>query len=208
LKLAAAAVILSPYVPLLFMGEEYGETAPFQYFVSHSDPAIIEAVRKGRSEEFADFRWSGELPDPQDEQTFLRSKLHWNLRQEGQHRVLLDFYGELLRLHREIPALSHLGRDAQSLRVELDDEAKAILVVRRYEGSEVFVGFNFGAEAACIEWSIPLGNWTKQLDSSSSRWGTQSGKAANDAPGRLQSRGEAKLVLGPWSVVMYGKSGE
>jgi maltooligosyltrehalose trehalohydrolase len=208
LKLAAAAVLLSPYVPLLFMGEEYGETAPFQYFVSHSDPAIIDAVRKGRSEEFADFRWTGELPDPQDEQTFLRSKLHWNLRQEGQHRVLLDFYGELLRLRREIPALSHLGRDAQSLRVELDDEAKAILVVRRHKSSEVFAAFNFGAEAAHPGWLVPVGHWTKQLDSSSSRWGTQSDKAANDAPERLQSRGEAKLVLGPWSVVMYVRSGE
>jgi maltooligosyltrehalose trehalohydrolase len=209
LKVAAAAVLLSPYVPLLFMGEEYGETAPFQYFVSHSDPAIIEAVRKGRSEEFADFRWAGELPDPQDEQTFLRSKLRWELRQEGEHRVLLDFYKELLRLRREISALSHLGRDAQSLRVELDDEAKAILVVRRHESSEVFAAFNFGAEAAHPGWRIPVGHWTKELDSASSRWGgPQSGKASNDAPERLQSRGEAKIVLRPWSVVMYVKFGE
>ena len=209
LKLAAAAVLLSPYIPLLFMGEEYGETAPFQYFVSHSDPAIIEAVRKGRSEEFADFRWAGELPDPQDEQTFLRSKLHWNLRQESQHRVLLDFYEELLRLHREIPALRHLGRDAQSLRVELDNEAKAILMVRRHEGSEVFVGFRFGAKAAHPEWLVPVGHWTKRLDSASSRWASpRSGRAANESAESLQITSEGKLFLGPWSVVMYLKSRE
>jgi maltooligosyltrehalose trehalohydrolase len=209
LKLAVAAVLLSPYVPLLFMGEEYGETAPFQYFVSHSDPAIIDAVRKGRSEEFADFKWSGELPDPQDEQTFLRSKLHWDLRQEGEHRVLLDFYKELLRLRREIPALSHLGRGAHSLRVELYDEAKAILVVRRHESSEVFAAFNIGAKTAHPAWRIPIGLWTKRLDSASSRWGSpQSCDASNEAPESLQITTEEKLVLGPWSVVMYLKSRE
>ena len=68
-------VILSPYIPLLFMGEEWGETAPFQYFTSHSDAALIEAVRRGRRDEFAAFRWKGEPPDPQDEATFLRCKL-------------------------------------------------------------------------------------------------------------------------------------
>jgi maltooligosyltrehalose trehalohydrolase len=166
-------------------------------------------VRKGRGEEFADFRWSGELPDPQDEQTFQRSKLHWDLRQEGRHRVLLEFYKELLRLRREIPALSHLGRDAQSLRVELYDEAKAILVVRRHESSEVFAAFNIGAKTAHPAWRIPIGLWTKRLDSASSRWGSpQSCDASNEAPESLQITTEEKLVLGPWSVVMYLKSRE
>src|SRR5262249_16007104 len=62
---AAGAVLLSPFVPLLFMGDEYGETAPFQYFVSHSDKQLIEAVRRGRIEEFAAFNWKDEPPDPQ-----------------------------------------------------------------------------------------------------------------------------------------------
>ena len=72
LKLAAGLVLLSPYIPLLFMGEEYGETAPFLYFVSHGDPALVEAVRRGRREEFARFTWKGEVPDPQAEETFLQ----------------------------------------------------------------------------------------------------------------------------------------
>lgn len=71
LKLAAGMVLLSPFVPLLFMGEEYGETAPFLYFTSHSDPTLVEAVRKGRLEEFAAFGCEDEVPDPQDEATFL-----------------------------------------------------------------------------------------------------------------------------------------
>ena len=82
LKLAAGMVLFSPHIPLLFMGEEYGEEGPFQYFVSHSDPELIEAVRKGRREEFAAFRWEGEIPDPQDEATFLRSKIHLDLRHD------------------------------------------------------------------------------------------------------------------------------
>src|SRR5690606_30764198 len=69
-ELAAAALLLSPFTPLLFMGEEYGETAPFPYFVSHTDEALAEAVRRGRSEEFASFRWAGEPPDPQAPETF------------------------------------------------------------------------------------------------------------------------------------------
>src|SRR5205823_6336887 len=64
LRLAAAAVILSPFIPMLFMGEEYGETAPWQYFTSHGDPDLIEAVRRGRREEFEEFEWEGEPPDP------------------------------------------------------------------------------------------------------------------------------------------------
>src|SRR5207302_1718063 len=78
LGLAAAAIILSPFIPMLFMGEEYGETAPFQYFTSHGDPQLIEAVRRGRREEFEEFEWEGEPPDPHDEATFFRSKLQWD----------------------------------------------------------------------------------------------------------------------------------
>ncbi len=80
LKLAAGLVLLSPFIPLLFMGEEYGETAPFQYFIDHSDPELVNAVREGRRREFAAFGWEEEPPDPQDEATFLRSKLDRSLR--------------------------------------------------------------------------------------------------------------------------------
>ena len=85
LKLAAGTVILSPFVPLLFMGEEYGEIAPFQYFTSHSDNDLIEAVRKGRRDEFVAFEWEGDVPDPQAESTFLNSKLTADLYRKGKH---------------------------------------------------------------------------------------------------------------------------
>ncbi len=116
LKQAAALVLLSPSIPLLFMGEEYGETAPFQYFVSHGDPGLIEAVRKGRKEEFSAFAWQGEPPDPQDEETFRRSIIDPELRHTGQHRELFEYYRELIRLRRSLKALNSPSRSEVSAR--------------------------------------------------------------------------------------------
>jgi maltooligosyltrehalose trehalohydrolase len=200
LKVAAAAVLLSPYVPLLFMGEEYGETAPFQYFVSHSDPALIEAVRKGREEEFAGFPWSGDVPDPQDERTFLRSKLNWNLRQQGNHRVLLDFYKELLRLRREIPALSQLDRNTQQVTVLAEE--KTVLVRRWHKSGQVFAAFCLGDGSTYSELPISPGRWTRQLDSAHSRWDGP----GSDAPGNVDSGGRVELHLKPWSIALYARA--
>lgn len=98
LKLGAGILLLSPFTPLLFMGEEYGETHPFQYFTSHGDPALIEAVRKGRREEFAAFGWQEEVPDPQDEATFRRCVLDWGVRDKEPHRTLLALYKSLIAI--------------------------------------------------------------------------------------------------------------
>jgi maltooligosyltrehalose trehalohydrolase len=138
-RLAAAVVILSPFVPMLFMGEEYGETAPFQYFTSHSDADLIEAVRKGRLEEFDDFEWVGEAPDPHDEATFQRSKLTWN----GDDS-LRCFYADLLRLRRETPALRSL--DLDNVEVHADDDRRVLLVRR----GDVFIAFNFSEREQTI----------------------------------------------------------
>jgi hypothetical protein len=108
LRLLAASVLLSPYVPLLFMGEEYGEPSPFQYFVSHSDPELVEAVRQGRRREFEAFAWKADPPDPQDPATRNAGVLRWELRSEGRHRRLLELYTELLALRRRHPALGTL----------------------------------------------------------------------------------------------------
>jgi maltooligosyltrehalose trehalohydrolase len=138
LPLAAAAVVLSPFLPMLFMGEEYGEQAPFQYFTSHSDPDLIEAVRKGRAEEFDDFAWQGEAPDPHDEETFRRSKLNWSLVEEQRHRQLRELYRELFRIRRETPSLRKL--DLSAVETRADDEQRT-LVVRR---GDCAIAFNFG----------------------------------------------------------------
>jgi maltooligosyltrehalose trehalohydrolase len=105
LRLAAAVLLLSPYVPLLFMGEEYGETNPFLYFVSHGDPELVQAVREGRRREFAAFGWEGQVPDPQSESTFERSRLDWSRLDQPKHSALRALYSDLLRLRAQEPAL-------------------------------------------------------------------------------------------------------
>ena len=186
LKLAAGAVLLAPYIPLLFMGEEYGEIAPFQYFVNHGDPELVEAVRKGRAKEFARFRWGGEIPDPQSEETFRRAKLNWELRNEGRHRVLLDFYRELLRMRLEIPALAQL--DKNSAEVTACPGENALLVRRWSATSQIFAVFNFNLRPVQLSLPVPAGNWQKQLDSAESRWQGEGSKVADsiDSSGRVQ----------------------
>jgi maltooligosyltrehalose trehalohydrolase len=153
LRLAAAAVVLSPFIPMLFMGEEYGETAPFQYFTSHGDADLIEAVRKGRREEFDDFDWAGEPPDPHDEETFNRSKL---TREE--HAEVRATYRELLRLRRETPALRSLNLD--DVETFADDERRTLLVKR----GDMLIAFNFSDRTQTI--ALPVGRWTPILEMS------------------------------------------
>jgi maltooligosyltrehalose trehalohydrolase len=137
LRIAAAAVVLSPFLPMLFMGEEYGEKAPFQYFTSHSDPALIEAVRKGRAEEFDDFEWKGEPPDPHAEETFEKSKLNWELLSKEEHAALRKLYADLLRLRREIPSLRSLN--LEHVKTTVDEQKRTLLVQR----GDVVIAFNF-----------------------------------------------------------------
>ncbi|HEX8251786.1 MAG TPA: malto-oligosyltrehalose trehalohydrolase [Thermoanaerobaculia bacterium] len=163
-RLGAAATILSPFIPMLFMGEEYGEKRPFQYFTSHSDPALIEAVRKGRAEEFDDFAWQGEAPDPHDEETFNRSKLDWSARERDEHQSMWNFYRQLLALRRDTPALRSLDLDA--VQPTADDEKGVLLVLRGSGNDQVLVAFNFSDAAQTVD--APQGSWKALLDTGSS----------------------------------------
>ena len=178
LKLVAAAVLLSPFTPLLFMGEEFGEPAPFQYFVSHSDPDLVNAVRNGRRAEFAAFAWQGEFPDPQAEATFLRSKISPDLRFSGHHAVLHAFYRELLRLRRSV---AFSGRSEMHL-VELEEER--VLAVKRPRS---LVLLNLGTRDAVIASESLDGaacRWRLALDSASLHWDGP----GSDAPEELDLR--------------------
>jgi maltooligosyltrehalose trehalohydrolase len=202
LKLAAGVVLLSPFIPLLFMGEEYGETAPFQYFVSHSDAALVEAVRRGRREEFKAFAWQGEPPDPQDEGTFLRANLNRSLRGEGHHAVLYEFYKELFRLRKTVAALANLSKEQMEV---LGYEKDQVLFLRRWSGSsEVFAVFNFGDAKATVALEATEGRWRKLLDSADERW--QGG--GTSVPEILPSEGEATLTLSPMALALFAKENE
>jgi maltooligosyltrehalose trehalohydrolase len=120
-RVAAAVVLFSPFTPLLFQGEEYGEQAPFQYFTDHIDPFIADATREGRRREFARFAgFSGEVPDPQDEATFERSRLTPTEPEE--------LYARLLRLRRGLPRELEVAADEEARTLELR-RGRAILRV-------------------------------------------------------------------------------
>jgi maltooligosyltrehalose trehalohydrolase len=200
-KLAASVVLLSPFVPLLFMGDEYGETAPFQYFVSHSDPVLIEAVRRGRKEEFAAFNWKGEAPDPQDEKTFQASKLNHSLKRQPLHQALLAFHRELLRLRKLLPALRRLSKDTMDV---MSFEEERVLAVRRWnKTNEVITIFNFKDEPVSNFQNIPYGVWKKRLDSWDACWMGE-GATAPDVIDTAQSG----LTMQPYGVLLYEKEVE
>jgi len=199
LKLAAGAVFLSPFIPFVFMGEEYGDEAPFFYFVSHSDAELIEAIRKSKQEEFKAFAGRGEMQDPQSSETFNQCKLHWEQKNSGKHKALWAFYQELIRMRRSIPALKKLNKT--SLEVS-SIEADKILFLRRWnEGNQIFCIMNFNQQAVDFTANLPDGNWQKILDSSDTKWQG----SGSSLPETLEA-GKA-LTIKPQSLAVYQIAG-
>jgi maltooligosyltrehalose trehalohydrolase len=128
-KVGAGLVLTAPYTPMLFMGEEWGADTPWQYFTNHEDPALAQAVAQGRRAEFAEHGWPAtDIPDPEDDATFQRSKLDWSQLDKEEHRDVLAWYRELIALRRTRPELT----DPRLDRVRAGyDEAGRWLVVRR-----------------------------------------------------------------------------
>lgn len=200
LKLAAGVLLLSPYVPLLFMGQEYGETAPFLYFVSHSDPHLVEAVREGRKREFSAFTWRGEVPDAQSEETFLSSRLNFDLRLEPRHANLLDWYTQLLRVRRELPSLCRLNRNNTA--VDIAGSGHTIVLRRWSQYEEIAAIFHFGDQPERVQLETQTGEWRRLLDSADEAFhgtGTDIPATIENADGILQ------LQLRPrqCAVLMY-----
>ncbi|MBV9506207.1 MAG: malto-oligosyltrehalose trehalohydrolase [Acidobacteriia bacterium] len=134
-RIGAAMTLLGPFIPLIFQGEEWGAGTPFQYFTNHSDPDLGRAVSNGRRQEFASFGWSPEqVPDPQDPETFRRSKLNWRELNEEPHREMLSWYSRLIRFRREHPELASAAAKVRF------DEAQQWLAMER-PGIEVICNF-------------------------------------------------------------------
>jgi maltooligosyltrehalose trehalohydrolase len=189
LRLAAALLLLSPYVPLLFMGEEHGETNPFLYFVSHGDPALVQAVRKGRQEEFAAFGWAGEVPDPQAEETFEASRPDWERAKSGEGARILALYRELLRLRRTEPAL----RPAAATVAVRDDATAGWVAVRYDKGESVLQAvFNLSPEPRAVP---PAGSesWSLAFSSDAPMYGGPGGAAL--VGGEVRLPGHTAVLL-------------
>jgi maltooligosyltrehalose trehalohydrolase len=144
LQVGAALVLTAPFVPMVFQGEEWGATTPFLYFTDHLDPALGEAVRSGRHQEFAAFGWSpDEVPDPQDEKTFVNSQLRWDELDAERHAQLLDWHRQLIALRRSEPDI-HDGAMAGAVR--FDETGGWIVVVR----GSFRVAANIGGQPASL----------------------------------------------------------
>ncbi len=202
LKLAAACVILSPFIPLLFMGEEYGETAPFPFFASHSDESTIEDVRRGRKQEFSGFNWQGEPPDPQDEETFMKAKLDHGLRLVQPNKALYEFYRELIRIRRRVPLPE--SPEGEMREVTGFPEKKVMALRLRGKNEELTGIFHFGENPCSFSMSLPEGEWEKVLESTHKRW---AGPGCT-LPENLVSTGEAVLDLAPYSAACLVRKNE
>ncbi|TSJ41032.1 malto-oligosyltrehalose trehalohydrolase [Mucilaginibacter corticis] len=185
-KLMAGAVLIAPYLPLLFMGEEFSARSPFLYFIDHSDPKLVEAVRKGRSEEFKAFKTKSEVPDPKDKNTFDRSKLPWNDYHLSTGKAMFNYYKALIALRKQLPALAIPDRG--SVRVEVLAD-KNILLLQRGKLQQVCAVLNFSREIQAVE--LPAGNsWVKVIDSADPSW---------KGPGASATLGQIR----PESVIIY-----
>ena len=157
-KLAAALLLCSPYLPLLFMGEEFADTAPFLYFTSHTDPALARAVSEGRRKEFAEFLATGEFADPQSPETFQKSKITWPLVNEAQHAAMLRLYTDLIALRKRNPCLSNCRKDLTH--VEINEERQWLKMERRNpSGQRALLVCNFAAAPLPID----LPDWQPAL---------------------------------------------
>lgn len=166
LKLAAGILLSAPYVPMLFMGEEFAEDQPFLYFVNHGSPDLIEAVRAGRRKEFEAFEWGGDVPDPQSPDTFLNSKLQWDYTENEQKSIMLSYYKALIKARKE-GLFASLAIDPK---IDYREE-NHFLTASSGEGKQaVFACLNFGTKAQSV--SFPEGRhaWNKVIASPDLRW--------------------------------------
>lgn len=179
LKVAAGLLFFSPYVPLIFMGEEYGERNPFLFFTDYQDPGLQEAVSRGRKEEFKAFGWE-EVPDPQDPECFYRSRLTPRRLWSRQNHQLFNFYRDLIRLRMTHPVLKSL--DKENLEVKVD-ELRRIVEITRWNRQVKLTGvFNLGGT------EIALGSYPgRQIFNSSWRpyGGSQEGETRRLERGQM-----------------------
>lgn len=206
-KLAAAAVLLTPFIPMLFMGEEYGEPNPFLYMTEHGDTGLVEAVRAGRRAEFGHWDWEGDdaAPDPQAQETLTRSRVQIGLHLDdtvetaAEHQGLHDTYRTLLALRRQFPVLTE--PDAERSVTALEPE-RILLLHARNDVGEAFAILHFADGPAARDLPWPAGEWTRRFDASEARFG---GRGAS-GPDVVTSSGSVTLRLPGHAALLYTRS--
>lgn len=198
-RLAAALVLLSPYIPLVFMGEEYAEARPFLYFVDHGDPELAAAVRRGRRRDFRAFGWADPVPDPSDPATFEASRPDWSRRLRSPHAEMLQLYRDLTELRHQRPVLRP---GAAEVRVESDEDAEWMSVTfSRVGRAELLTAYNLTSRAVTARTGVD-GVWRRLLSTDDARYGGPGPEAAEEFDG---GDGGAGLEIPPLTGVAYGR---
>ncbi len=202
LKAIATTVLLSPNIPLLFMGEEYGESAPFHYVIDHGDPDLVEAVRKGRRAEFARFGWTEDVPDPQAPATFEQSLVNPGQQDDPTRAAMLRWTRSLLELRKTVPALGGADSDRFHHRVWTHDHEQVLILHRWAESGPaglILIGFN--ADPVTITLREPEGRWTLRLDAGAEAFG---GRGPQVAPPSLHVTAQGIAVdLAAHAALVY-----
>ena len=191
LKAAAGLLMMAPYIPMLFMGEEYAEENPVLFFTDYRDRALKEAVVQGRREEFASFGWD-QLPNPEDEATFFSSRLTPRERWRRHQEQLFTYYRELIALRRGHPALSTPDKEETAVRAER--ESRLLRISRGGEGRAITALANLGGDT--LEVALPRGR--EIFNSEARRYGGR--ESGGEAAGRATGGGERTLLPGHFLI--------
>ncbi|KJR42026.1 malto-oligosyltrehalose trehalohydrolase [Candidatus Magnetoovum chiemensis] len=198
LKLAAGLLLFSPYVPLIFMGEEYAEDAPFLFFIDHSDKTLIKAVQEGRKREFKNFSWKGAPPDPYNENTFKQCILNWHNKNKGQNEIIRNLYKKIIAMRKTHPCLSTI--DKNTCAAVSFEEKKTLLLQRWKDNDHITCFFNLSKETSELKDipNLPIGKWANILDSQGKLWGGSSFYQTTFQTGR-------EVTIQPLSFSIYKK---
>jgi maltooligosyltrehalose trehalohydrolase len=201
LKIASAAIFLSPYIPMIFMGEEYGEDNPFYYFVSHTDKSLVQAVREGRKKEFENYRWLTEPPDPQDILTFENSKIDTNKRNGGKHNILLEWNKTLISLRKTESSLQNTSKNSISA---IPNKEYGFLIYRKSENEQDHLLCFFNLDESKITFHIPSfsAKWLKILDSKDNKWNEIKNLTDDQVSPNEINAGQSLNIFG-YSIVVY-----
>jgi maltooligosyltrehalose trehalohydrolase len=203
-KLAAVVVLLSPFLPLLFMGQEYGETAPFLYFTNFGDAALSNAVREGRRKEFAAFGADAAFADPEDPDTFQRSKLKWDSLGHSPHAEVRRLYIDLIALRKKHACLANCRKDLTSL--SFDEQQKWVVITRGdTSASRAVIVCNFAAQRQVIRVDLDEGKWHLSLWSGAPEYG---GPGTEPPPQSFEKQegNSAEIAIEGFGCLVYLRS--
>jgi maltooligosyltrehalose trehalohydrolase len=195
-KLSTCVLLTAPAIPLIFMGQEFYETSPFLYFISHTDQELIKAVQKGRREEFSHFHWKEDIPDPFSEETFERSKPDWNSLSDEKNRVIFNLHKNLISYRKNNSVFK--DNERMNIHATVVKDFNIVLFHRKSAGKSIFSIMNFEPAPVTTFINIPEGNWKKIIDTSSEEWLGPDVSTADNLKGMEQN-----LTLKRESFVLY-----